>query len=293
MSFAGDGTNFARSSKATAIAPRAQATQPLQQVPGVRHVPAPAAPGLHAAGVELSGDGTQAGGTACPYVGDHWVAGVGVGEGGDDGAERREIASCSACASVATIPIGRDALLRRRRRAVVSALTVKERTMTRRPVRLAAVAVICLVGPLSGAMAQMPADACGLMSRDEFQALTGRTEYGDPTGMPWSGGTVCGFDNGQIILLTQADSAQVMDRFLANAEKDLVSPRTPVDGLGEGAFSVSFDPENPYQDHGVFVVFGAGPPTVAVTVYAEDGEPAEAALAPAMAVSEAVSAKLP
>jgi hypothetical protein len=51
--------------------------------------------------------------------------------------------------------------------------------------------------------------------------------------------------------------------------------------------------EKPYQDHGAFVVFGPGPPTVAATVYAEEGEPAEAALAPAMAVAEAIAAKLP
>jgi hypothetical protein len=93
--------------------------------------------------------------------------------------------------------------------------------------------------------------------------------------------------------LLQADSTTVMDRFLASAEKDLVSPRTPVGGLGDGAFSVLFDPDDPYQDHGAFVVFGSGPPTVAATVYAEDGEPAEAALAPAMAVAEAIAAKLP
>ena len=63
--------------------------------------------------------------------------------------------------------------------------------------------------------------------------------------MPWSGGTVCGFGNGQIILLAQPESAQVMDRFLASAEKDLVSARTPVEGLGEDAFSVLFDPDDP------------------------------------------------
>ena len=80
-----------------------------------------------------------------------------------------------------------------------------------------------------------------------------------------------------------------MDRFLASAEKDLVSPRTLVDELGDGAFSVLFDPDDPYQDHGALVVFGAGPPTVAVTVYAEDGEPAEEALPTAMAVAEAVA----
>ena len=104
---------------------------------------------------------------------------------------------------------------------------------------------------------------------------------------------MCGFGNGQIILLTEADAAQVMDRFLASAEKDLVSPRAPVDGLGAGAFSILFDPKDPYQDHGAFVVFGAGPPTVAVTVYAEDGEAAGAVLPQAMAVAGAVAARLP
>ena len=73
------------------------------------------------------------------------------------------------------------------------------------------------------------------------------------------------------------------DRFLATAEKDLVSPRTPVDGLGDGAFSVLFDPDDPYQDHGAFVVFGAGPPTVAATVYAEMANRRRQLMAPAMA----------
>ena len=89
--------------------------------------------------------------------------------------------------------------------------------------------------------------------QDEFQALTGKTEYADPTGMPWSGGTVCGFGNGQIILLTATDSTEVMDRFLASAEKDLVSPSDRRSTrLGDGAFSVLFDPDDPYQDHGAF-----------------------------------------
>jgi hypothetical protein len=161
------------------------------------------------------------------------------------------------------------------------------------PGSLAAVTAMVLGAPWCAAWAQTLSDACALVSVDEFQSLTGKTEYGDPTGMPWSGGTVCGFGSGQIILLLQADSTAVMDRFLASAEKDLVSPRTPVDGLGDGAFSVLFDPDDPYQDHGAFVVFGAGPPRVAVTVYAEDGEPAEAARPPAMAVAEAIAAKLP
>ena len=69
--------------------------------------------------------------------------------------------------------------------------------MAQGPGRLAAAATILLLAPPHGAWAQAPADACALLSRDEFQALTGKTEYSDPTGMPWSGGTVCGFGNGK------------------------------------------------------------------------------------------------
>ena len=141
------------------------------------------------------------------------------------------------------------------------------------------------------AWAQAPADACALMSQDEFQKLTGKTEFTDPTGMPWGGGTVCGFDNGQILLFTGEDSRAAFDGLLASfGQQDL--PRSPVDGLGEGAFALFFDPEDEDQDHGAFVVFGADPPTVAVTVYAEDGEQAAAALPQAIAVAQAVAAKL-
>ena len=155
----------------------------------------------------------------------------------------------------------------------------------------AAVAATMLLAPY-GAWAQAPADACALMSSQEFEELTGKKEYTDPTGMPWGGASVCGYDNGQILLFAQEDSRAAFVGFLASfGQEDL--PRTPVEGLGEGAFALFYDPENPYQDHGAFVIFGADPPTVAVAVYAEDGEPAEAALPHAMAVAQALAAKLP
>ena len=90
---------------------------------------------------------------------------------------------------------------------------------------------------------------------------------------------VCGYDNGQVLLFTGEGSNAAFDRLLASfGQEDL--PRSPVNGLGDGASALFYDPENPYQDHGAFVVFGAGPPTVAVTVYAEEGEPAGGGAAP-------------
>ena len=109
--------------------------------------------------------------------------------------------------------------------------------------------------------------------------------------MPWSGGTVCGFDNGHTVLFTGTD----FTRSSTGSSRALrvLLPRSPVDGLGEDAFALLFDPENPYQDHGAFVVFGAAPPTVPVTVYAEKANPRRPSLLPAMAVAEAIAAKLP
>jgi hypothetical protein len=81
--------------------------------------------------------------------------------------------------------------------------------------RLAAVAAAVGMAPLCVAWAQAPADACALMSRDEFQTLTGKPEYTNPTGMPWGNGTICGFGNGQILLFTGEDSQASFDQMLA------------------------------------------------------------------------------
>ncbi len=134
--------------------------------------------------------------------------------------------------------------------------------------------------------------ACSFMTRAEFGELTGKTEYTDPEEMAYGTGTVCGYGQGQIVFWTVEGSAVEFDRMLeAFGQQHL--PRTPVGGLGDGAFAVFFDPEDKYQDHGAFVVFGAGPPTIAVTVYADEGEFAETALPQAVAVAKALALKLP
>jgi hypothetical protein len=97
--------------------------------------------------------------------------------------------------------------------------------------------------------------------------------------------------HGQILLFAGEDWRGTFDHYVASfGVEDL--PRTPVEGLGEGAFAIFYDPEDEYQDHGAGVVFGAGPPTVAVMVNAEDGEPPETVLPQAMAVAQAVAGRL-
>lgn len=130
------------------------------------------------------------------------------------------------------------------------------------------------------------------MDRATFEELTGKTEFSEPVAMPWGEASLCGYENGQILLFTGADSKRAFERLLESFGQEDLS-REPVAGLGENAFAMFYDPDDPFQDHGAFVVFGAGPPTIAVTVYAAEGEPAKAALPEAMAVAQALVARLP
>jgi hypothetical protein len=133
-------------------------------------------------------------------------------------------------------------------------------------------------------------DACALMGNDEFTALTGHVAYTDPTPMAFGAGSVCGFDGGQIILFSgdgaMANLEHVWEGFGA------ARSRTPVPELGPEAYAFFVEAETEYQDHGTFVAFTTGPHAVAVTVYADDGQPADAALPQAVSVAKAVAAKL-
>jgi hypothetical protein len=109
--------------------------------------------------------------------------------------------------------------------------------------------------------------------------------------MPWGEATVCGFNTGRSCCSpARIGVGRLTTTWRLFGVEDL--PRTPVEGLGEGAFAIFYDPEDEYQDHGAGVVFGAGPPTVAVMVNAEDGEPPETVLPQAMAVAQAVAGRL-
>jgi hypothetical protein len=143
---------------------------------------------------------------------------------------------------------------------------------------------------LTAGAAWADGDACALMGNDEFTALTGRAAYTDPTPMAFGAGSVCGFDGGQIILFegdgAMASLEQVWESFGAAGD------RTPVPELGPEAYAFFVEAETEYQDHGTFVAFTAGLHAVAVTVYADDGQPADAALPQAVSVAKAAAAKL-
>jgi hypothetical protein len=141
------------------------------------------------------------------------------------------------------------------------------------------------------ARAEGEGDACALMSRTEFEALTERPDPVDPLPMTLSGGTICAFSNGHIMLLTGVDSGGTLDQLLASLSE--AGPRTEVEGLGGGAFTLFPEPEADFHPRAALVVFGARPPIVLVSVHAPRRERGESVLGQAMAVAKAVAAKLP
>src|SRR5690606_19485777 len=130
------------------------------------------------------------------------------------GTFRRSTMRRAACARPTTVRPLRTASAGDRLVLSSSPRPAREGTMSVGPPRPWIMAATILV-PCGTALAQAPPDACALMSGDEFEALTGRTEYTEPTGMPWGSGTVCGYANGQIVLFTGEDSRAAFDRLLA------------------------------------------------------------------------------
>lgn len=136
---------------------------------------------------------------------------------------------------------------------------------------------------LAGAMAVVPlfawaqegSEAC-VLSSDDFAALSGWKAYIDPGPMPWGSGAVCGYDGGQILLFSGDASMENLERVWVSF--GAAGERVPVPELGADAFAFFVKAENEYQDDATFVVFSVGAHAVAVTVYAREGEPAEAAL---------------
>ena len=161
----------------------------------------------------------------------------------------------------------------------------------RRGIVRAAAGVVLAALSAPAAQAQPAVDPCSLMTGDEFAALAGRPAFGEPEAMALGAGAVCGYDGGQIVLFSGATAWQDWERVMqAFGQQD--AARTPVPELGEDAYALLVEPANAYQSPAAFVVFGAGPHAVAVSVDGEDGQPPEAALPNAVGVAEAVAAKL-
>ena len=146
-----------------------------------------------------------------------------------------------------------------------------------------ALLISCVSGICTPAIGQGLAagsmEVCGLLTYAAVTEVPGRQMYFEPEPMSLAGGAgaVCAFDEAQIIVFEGDDSETLWNSLIAGFGYADVE-RFPVPELGERAYSFYPVPQIRYQDTAAFVVVVQEARTVAVSVNAEEGQPAESVL---------------
>ena len=137
-------------------------------------------------------------------------------------------------------------------------------------------------------------EVCELLGNAEVERVTGQKMYNEPTPMSLKGGAgaLCGFDNAQVIVFTGKNSKRLWSSLLEGFGYGSVQNHRVPD-LGDGAYSFYYVPENKYQDAGTFIVVSNNERTFAVSVAAEEGQPAQSTEAKAIELAKIVMTKLP
>lgn len=159
--------------------------------------------------------------------------------------------------------------------------------------RFVAVFTLCCC-PALAALAAEPPEACALVTKADFERITARTTYSEPEQMSLAGGagSLCEFESGQLWLYPGDKSGELW-KSVVKGFGNQDDPRTPVDGLGDRAYSFSPTPRNAYQDTGIFIVVTQGDTTFTVSVLTVADEPVESVRPLAMELARFVLAKLP
>lgn len=120
-------------------------------------------------------------------------------------------------------------------------------------------------------------DACTLATNAEVARIAEeRPEIAQYWSAPVSsfGGSHCDYDGGSIRVYQGASAAADFESTLKAAGADR-APRTPVSGIGDRAFFLIPNPDDPYKRLGLLAVH-VGPRVVQLTLDARGGEPIEA-----------------
>jgi hypothetical protein len=112
--------------------------------------------------------------------------------------------------------------------------------------------------------------ACSLITRTDVEQATGRDPYVDPESSG-QGGWICNVGIGELKVYSSPNS---WESTLKSFNKD-EDPNTPASGFGERAYFFYPQPDNEYQGHVAFLVVNSGNHTLALSLDAPEGEPAE------------------
>jgi hypothetical protein len=132
--------------------------------------------------------------------------------------------------------------------------------------------------------------AYSLITRTDIEMI-GLKKYSDPESYG-QGGRICDISVGQLIMYSGPKSWEDWESTLKDFKKDK-EPRTPAPAFGERAYFLYPKPDNQYQDRGGFLVAKKGNHTVAVSLNAAEGKPAESVRPALESLMKVILARLP
>jgi len=133
--------------------------------------------------------------------------------------------------------------------------------------------------------------ACSLITRADVTKATGRDPLVDPE-PSGQGGWICNVGTGELKVYSGPKSWDAWESTLRGFKKDK-EPRTPATGFGEQAYFLYPKPDNEYQGSVAFLVAKAGNYTLALSLDAPKGKPAESMRPALESLMKAILVRLP
>lgn len=115
--------------------------------------------------------------------------------------------------------------------------------------------------------------ACSLITRADVKNATGQDPYVDPE-PAGNDGWICNIGIGELKVYSGPKSWEALESTLKGFKKDK-EPRTPAPRFGERAYFLQLKPDNAYQSDAALLVATSGNHTLALSLDAPNGKPAE------------------
>ena len=133
--------------------------------------------------------------------------------------------------------------------------------------------------------------ACSLIARADVKKATGSDPFVDPE-PAGQGGWICNVGSGELKLYSGPKSWEAWESTLRGFKQDK-EPQTPAPGFGERAYFLYPKADNAHQGNVAFLVVKSGNYTLALSLDAPDGKPAQAMRPALESLMKSALARLP
>lgn len=134
-------------------------------------------------------------------------------------------------------------------------------------------------------------EACSLITRADVKTATGSDPFVDPE-PAGQGGWICNVGTGELKVYSGPKSWEAWESTLKSFKLDK-EPRTPASGFGEQAYFVYLKPANKHQSNVAVLVAKSGSHTLALSLDASDGNPAESMRPALESLMKTILSRLP